>query len=301
MPGCAADLLRRHLGRYPALAVAAAAIFALEGCGGNRDATSEVTAATARTLSQTAGSSLTLEGAPLFGATEKPVLARAGFLFERGIGFEAMDIPDVDRHQGGRVYLVFLPRAVYIRPSPAAAATLPPGKSWVVAPLSRSVDTVFPRLVEQVEGLNPQLLLDEIAWGAETVSAEGHEVVDHVPFARYNVTVSLDRALAGATGPGAEAMQLAIEDQLEALKSSRPGGPATVAVKVWVDGPGRVARLQAVLPGSGLGTVGFVLSGFGSTIRSSLPSASELVAITSLPRPTGVGSRSPLLAFGLAP
>ncbi len=273
------------------------------GCGGAGNPQTKVISAATTTLSQNASSSLTIRGGTLFaGAPTKTAFARAASLFHRGLGYEAIDVPDLDHHRGGRAYLAFLPASVYISPSSQAQAVLPSGKSWVAAPINPSLDVVFPHSVEQLEGLNPQLLLDELAWGTVRASAAGHEVVNHVPLEKYSVLVSLPRALAGAKGPGEQAMRLALQGQIAALKWTHPTRPASVPVTVWLDGPGHVTQVRGVVPGSGLGTVEIALSGFGAPIRATLPDASALIPITDLPRPAGgVRSRSPLVALAVAP
>jgi hypothetical protein len=283
------------------IVVAGVLLGAVAGCGGRGDAKSAVIAAATTTLSQNAASSLELRGGEMFaGALTKTVLGRAGSLFPRALGFEAVDVPGFGARPGGRVYLVFLPAAVYLSPSSAAQSVLPSGKTWVAAPISPSLDVVFPHSVEQLEGMNPQLLLDELAWGTVRASGEGQVVVNHVPFHRYTVVVSLPRALAGAAGPGAGAMRLALQGQIGALKARHL--PTTVPLTVWLDGPGHVAQVRGAVPGSGLGAVQIALSGFGNAIRPSLPAASALVPLTDLPRPaSGVRLRSPLIALGIAP
>ncbi len=283
--------------------LAATGVACLAGCGGAGDAKTKVISAAATTLSQSAASSLTIQRGGLFaGAPTRTVFARAGSLFDRALGYEAIDVPDLDHHHGGRVYLVFLPSSVYISPSSGARAVLPSGKSWVAVPINASVDVVFPHSVEQLEGLNPQLLLDEVAWGTVRAAAAGQDVINHVPYATYRLLVSLPRALAMAKGPGAQAIRLALEGQIAALRSGHPTNPAAVPLTVWLDGPGHVAQVRGVVPGSGLGTVEIALSGFGNPIRTSLPDASSLVPVTALPRPVGgIRSRSPLVALAVAP
>ncbi len=92
-------------------------------------------------------------------------------------------------------------------------------------------------------------------------------------------------------------MRAAIGEELAALRASRPGA-VSVQVRVWVDGPGQIARLEGTLPGSGLGTISITLSQFGAKIGRSLPLASQVVALTRLIALGAKLPRSPL-AFGL--
>ena len=99
--------------------------------------------------------------------------------------------------------------------------------------------------------MNPQLLLEEIATGAVAAASSGHRVVNHVPFTEYVVSVDLARALeaAGTTG----AFRTAMQQQLRAPRPRGTRARALVRIVAGVDGAGRLAQLQASLPGSKLG------------------------------------------------
>lgn len=246
---------------------------ALAGCGASPSALQSVGAAARTTLAQGIELTLTLHGASLSGTPAGTVLGAAAFALPRGEGLEAVDLPAGAGGSAPRAHLVFLPDGVEV--APALTALLPPGRSWIDAPLAGPGAVPVPGLAALLEGLNPQLLLDEVAWGAVSASALGQQVIAHVPYSRYRVVVDLAKALTGARGPAADAMRAALRDELAA-------GAARVELTVWVDGPGRLARLQAPVPGSGLGTVEMVLSNFGATVPLSLPLGSELVELAAL-------------------
>ena len=65
--------------------------------------------------------------------------------------------------------------------------------------------------------------------------------------------------------------------ELAALRAGRGG--SLVRIVARVDGTGRIAQLEASLPGSTLGTVQIVLWKFGGPIPLSLPLASETAEI----------------------
>jgi hypothetical protein len=289
----------RPVASRPALFAAALAAFVLTGCGVSSDPEQTVVSAARTTLSQGLLSSFTLSDAGALGAPHAPVGAKGASVFATGLGYAAIDLSTVAHAQPGIEYLVLLPSTVYVMPIAARAAGLPQGKTWVSVPLAGTgrVYLAFPRLAEQLEGLNAELLLDEIAWGTAQASHVGEPVIDHVPLSEYVVTVNLSRAAAAAVGASAAAMRSAIGEELVALRTSRPGA-GSVRIRVWVDGPGQIARLEAVLPGSGLGTISLVLSQFGAKIGRSLPLASQVVGLASLVRP---GEKLPVspLAFGL--
>jgi hypothetical protein len=274
----------------PALVAAAFVMFASAGCG-TTESLPRVVGAARTTLSETAQSSVTLSSSTVFGPADAPILGRGVFLFSPGLGYEVIDLHGVEHQKLLKMYLAFVPTKVYLQPSAATGIVLPGGKSWisVAAVGSKSVNKRFPRLIEQAEGLSPQLLLDEILWGADKAARVGEPVVNHVPLSEYVVSVALRRALAGATGLKAVAVRVAIEEELAALRSGRRlSGSTSVEIKVWVDGPGRVVKLEAALPGAGLGTATMALSGFGASVTGGgVPPPSQVVDMGSLPRGSG--------------
>ena len=79
--------------------------------------------------------------------------------------------------------------------------------------------------------------------------------------------------------------------QLSALRAGRgTDAGSLVRIVAGVDGAGRLAQLQASLPGSKLGTVQIGLWKFGSTIPLSLPLTSQTVDIASLRRSHGAAT-----------
>ena len=128
--------------------------------------------------------------------------------------------------------------------------------------------------------VNPVLLLDEIATGATAATKTGTEVVLHVPFTNYRVTVNLRQALARVSGPYARAERIAIRQQLKALRRGR----SSVHFNVRTDGAGFVRHLETTVPGSKLGRITLTLSGYGSTVGIKQPQDQEVIAITSLLR-----------------
>jgi hypothetical protein len=270
---------RRHL---LLLLAAVATTFTLAGCGGaSSDALHAVSTATTTTLSQTLVSDLTLQGATLDGQARTTVNGTGAFAFDTKRGYERIDLPANSHHAAGSEFLDFLPAGFYFtRTSSAGATTLTSGKPWVSTALTGpgSVDALVPRFVLQVEALSPQLLLDELAGGAEAATHLGEPVVDHVPLSEYRVSVSLTKAASTVSG----ALRTAIEDERTA------NGSATVPLTVWVDGPGHIVQVQGAVPGSGLGTVSMQLSSFGLKIPENLPTSSMLLQITAR-TPSGAG------------
>ena len=143
---------------------------------------------------------------------------------------------------------------------------LPKGDLWLSAEFTNapSAGSTTASLALVLESMNPQLLLTEIATGAVAASSSGDRVVNHVPYTEYVVSVDLERALAAARG----ALRVAMQQELAALRSARGAHVrALVRVVARIDGNGRLAQLQASLPGSSLGTVQITLWRFGTTTR----------------------------------
>jgi hypothetical protein len=146
---------------------------------------------------------------------------------------------------------------------------------------SESLATNFPQFVVQVEGFNPLLYLDEASWGAVSAAPIGPREVNGARTMGYLVRVDLATALARATGPSAASMSLAIKSELTSAGTGRSGS-SQVSVRFWVDGAGRVVRIQGSPPGAGVGTTSITLSGFGVVIRPTPPRPSKVVDIASL-------------------
>jgi hypothetical protein len=240
-----------------------------------------VPAAAARTLTQRALIGWRLDGAQVFGPVRAAVYGQGQFDLEAGRGNEQIDLPEIGHQEPGTERAIFLPSRVYLQPKRGAVAVLPRGKLWLSATIagSEAVTRNFPQFVAQVEGVNPLLLLAELEWGAidAVPLGSGRQIVDHVPAQRYRVSVDLQRALAGASGPAAPALSEAIQEQL-----TGGHGTGTFEVTTWVDHAGRVVQMQAKLPGTGEGTELLALSYFGAAVHVTEPRPAQVLDFTSL-------------------
>ena len=270
--------------RLPVVA-ALVGVLALAGCGATQKTPLQAVITAAKTtLAQTAESNTTLTHATAFGGGPTAVAARAAFAFPRGIGYEQLDLPASGNEPAAPGYLTFTPTTAYFLPRPTGA--LPKGKTWVSIPLGGSalVRAKFPRLIEQLEGLSPQLLLSELATGSTAASSSGARVVNHVPLTEYVVSVDLRRVLAAAKGPSAAAIHAAVERELAALGSnSSAGRPASVRLTALVNGPGLVTAVTGPIPGSGLGTEAVSFSSFAVKLPTSPPPSALVTSVTALP------------------
>jgi hypothetical protein len=232
---------------------------------------------------------VTLTGAEALGAKPNEKLLAAGaFDVHRGLAYERVDLPGPldQKKRPPRDFLVFLPTKIFL--APAAQRLLPAGKSVISVPLTGAEAAAdgATRFVAQAMGLNPLLLLDEIAAGGTAATRTSAEVVAHVPFVDYRVTVDLRRALGRVHGPFARAERVAIRQELAALGPGR----SVVEVAVRTDGAGFVRGLQATVPGSKLGRLVLDLHGYGTTFTPNYPAAAQVVSLASL---AGAWSWSP--------
>jgi hypothetical protein len=255
------------------LALAAAALC---GCGASGDPLHRVTGATSKTLAVSwARYQLALERPGLFSAPIAVLGGRAAYDFRTELGYEFLQL----RLRAGSYQTLFddlQPATFLVAPSPAPAGALPAGKVWISAPLTGP--GANRALAAQAEGLTPVLLLDEVAWGAQSASSVGTRVVEAVPMAEYRVSVDLARALSAARRARRAGIATAIEQELDASPSGR------LSVIVWVSGPGYVGKIESEVPGSGLGTASFWFTSFTTPYTGTAPPASQVVPLASLAR-----------------
>jgi hypothetical protein len=277
------------------------AVLLVSGCGQPGNPLARVTEAASRTLAGTAGFDLTLNGWSAFGVPRGQLVGRGVSDFRAALTYEALDVNEVAHLPAYTMYFVFLGKTVLLQPSPAPAGLLPAGKFWISVEPSRPAELTptNPNLAAQLQGLTPSLALHELRWGTERASPSGQQVVDHVPLAEYRVQIDLAKSLAAARAAGNTALVAAIAEQILALRARSPNAHDTrLEMQVWIDGPGYVAQLETRVPGSGLGTAFFSLSGFSQRVARSIPAAAAVVPFDALRR-SGRAVPSPwLLARG---
>jgi hypothetical protein len=265
--------------RLALLAIVAAA---LAGCGGGGSALNQVVDAANRTrsLSQTSYL-LTLERQRLTAPTVEIIGGKAAYDLRAGVGYEALT---VRRAAPGKhtIYLDFVPGKVFVAPWPTPAGLLPPGRIWISVPLAGPAAPGHgDPLAAQLEGLSPELALDEIAWGARSASSLGTPTVDHVPMHEFRVSVDLAKALAGAKRAGRPAIAAAIARELDAEPSRR------TSFTVWVTGPGHIAKVETEPPSrTRLGKTVFRFTSFNAQFNRNAPRASQTAPLASIASPT---------------
>ena len=261
-------------GRVIALAGVAIALCGCGGTTGGRDALHRTVAAVAKTRALPwVRCTLALEEPDLFGPSITVLGARTAFNLRAGVGYAALAL----RKRGGAsqiLYVDLTPAGFLLLPSPPPSGLLPAGKAWISVGLPGSAANG--PLAAQVEGLGPELPLDEIAWGARSATRVGTRVVGHVPMDEYRVSVDLRRALSAARKARRVGIAAAIRDEIRATPSAR------VPVTIWVDGPGYVGKVAEAVPGSGLGTASCAFTNLGRTYTGTRPPSSETVPLASV-------------------
>jgi hypothetical protein len=262
--------------RLGATCVCVAAVPVLAACGGGGgDPLQTVVKAARSTLAQGGAWNLSLADARPFGSGAPTIVGRGAFVPQLQIGYLGIEPWRAGHAAGGKSFLVFEPARVYLRP---AAAALPAGRKWLaVTAATGKLPDRLARFVLQAEGLNPQLLLHEIAAGATAAVRRADVVVGHTPMSGYTVTIDLVRAERGSALTKAE--RIAVEAQQAALGSAKPVVQAMVAIDVM----GRLARIEAKLPGSGYGTSSLHFTDFRVKLRRSLPPTDEVVDLAAAP------------------
>jgi hypothetical protein len=237
-----------------------------------------------KTLAHPAGVEFKLDGSRAMGSSPAPVLGSGEFDFPSGLGSETIDLAEAAHQERGTEHVIFLSSRVYLQPKSTSTTVLPKGKEWVSATLtgSDSVRTNFPLFVLQVEGMNPQFLLAELAGGAFAAVPVRQETVNEEHIRAFDVTVDLAHALNASTGATGVVFGQAIQSELTSSGSAQPVATQGASIRAWVDGAGRVVQIQTSPQGAGLGTVTMTMCCFGEAVHIALPSPSQVVDITSL-------------------
>jgi hypothetical protein len=254
--------------------VAALLAVALGGCGASGDQTQQVSRAVSRTLAvQWARYEIALQRPTLFASPIAVLGGRAANDFRTGRDYAFIQL----RLGTGSYQTIFIdvePTMLLLSPSPAPAGALPADAGWIsVRLIGRGAER---SVAAQAEGLTPVLALEEVRWGALSVSSLGGQVLENVPMDEYRVSVSLARALSAARSAGRAAIAAAIGQELAASQSGR------VSILVWVSGPGYVGKIAAAVPGSGLGSASFWFLSYTKPYTGTAPPSAQVASLASL-------------------
>jgi hypothetical protein len=275
-------------GSFVAALGALLAALTFTGCGATGNALTTVDRAATKTMSTTGGWIVELQGAQAFGPVRRPLYGRGTGDFAQGLEYSAIAFPALPGRRRGNVFFVWNGDRIYVDSVAVTSPPQHPVRPWLALSFTPATVAPLAPVAVTLEGLNPELLLEEIRWGAVAVTDQGHQVVDHLPLERYLVRVNLRQARVRAGKDAKWALASAIAGQLVALGTSKQ-----VELTAWTDGPGYIARLEAEIPGSGLGTVSFRIAGFGAPVATNLPSQGLVVDRT----PAALAGQSPALAL----
>jgi hypothetical protein len=260
--------VKRQLDGWVSLAAVA---LVLAGCGAGSDPADHVAGAARKTLAlHWVRYDMTFQRPRLFDPSIRIVGGRAAFNLEARLGYELLDL----QRRGGSSQVLSLdltPTTLLVDPEPPPAGLPPTGGVWISAPLSGA-----DALAGQAEGLSAELPLDELAWGATAATHVGSSVSGHLPLDEYRVTVDLRKARAAAEHAHLSALAAAIRNELRASASPR------LSLRVWVNGPGYVSRIDEAIPGAGLGTVSLVFTNFRLRYTGTLPPRSQILPLSGL-------------------
>jgi hypothetical protein len=271
--------MNRPVPRVGAAFVLVLVVAVLAGCGGGGSPLTRVVDAanSTRALSGT-GYAVTLEGQHLTRAPTDLPGGKAAYDLASGIGYVALAVNGPVKKT---LYLDFVPGAVYVAPWPTPKGLLPPGKIWISVPFTgRKAPRPGDALALQLEGLSPELALDEIAWGAREASSLGTHTVNHVPMHEYAVSVDLAKALAVAKRSGRPGIAAAIASQRRAAPSGQ------VSADVWLTGEGHIGKIEQAIPGSKLGQTTFSFTSFHARFKRPRPPRSVTVPLASIAEPS---------------
>ena len=244
----------------------------------------EAVVAASSTMQSSSDVQITLQGASIGGVAPPAITGSGMFNFRKGRGLIDLNVAA----PGGATAVhrtLFLPSLVFVKPPSAHAASLPAGKSWIVAELDKieSTSANFPQFVLQEEGLSPLLELQQLVWGAVSVKAIKARDLDGARASGYEVRVDLQKAANTATFFNAP-LGLAIKTEINSLGTSGGGagrGLPQVAEKVWVQ-HGRVVLMSVSPPGAGVGVTTTAFSGYGVRVSVRAPSPGSVVDVTRL-------------------
>jgi hypothetical protein len=247
---------------------------------GSPQALEAVRAAAGSASKGTAGFSMTLTRATVFGSPPASASATGTFDYSGRRGTVAIGVAG----RGSPELVVFTPEAAYLHPATSGGSQLG-GRPWKAVRFSDSSTLAknLPDFVGQIESLNPALTLSELVWGSTAARVSGPDIVGGQAATRYEVTVQPAQALVNA--PGAEpALALALESQVSALSRSAPAGPtfASFPARAWVSESGRLLKVELSPPGAGAGTMELTIGSPIAPFHLQPPPADQVVDLSSL-------------------
>lgn len=299
------------MARLSSLAMLAASVAALSGCGGGGTVVSgepisfeELSAAARTSADATSGrfsfaftisapdleEPLSFSGEGAFDAASERAFvtldlssfgALLGGLFA---GLAGADAPNLDDPSSWRVEAVQDGDAMYVR-FPAVADELPAGKSWVRAdPEQGSAVQGFDfSQFEQLAGNDPRDLLDVLRAASGEIEIVGTEELRGVQVTHYRATLDARRYAELASGEERDEGR-ALADEILA-----ESGVESIPLDVWMDPSGLVRKLTLVVQATEPGTsetaeasMTFELWDYGEDVKIDVPPASQVADAAAL-------------------
>jgi hypothetical protein len=288
----------KALAALGSIAVLAAGGAAVSGCGASE--TLDPVARAAEVTSQQTGAriSLTMQLASPTQPGGSTITAN-GYIDNRDRSAEmSMDLsglPGVSELPGGgtgTIQMIFQYPLIYMD-MPFLAGKLPEGKTWIELDLTKAASAAGINLsqLSSLDQTDPDQFLEYLRASSGDVSTVGSETLDGVPTTHYRATLQLSSILDRL--PSSE--QAAAKTALEKL-----GGVSGIPVDVWVDGQGRVRRIQMSIDiGSPAGGVAGTAGGSSNTITIDFTSYGPIPPIVPPPA-SEVFDASALISGGLA-
>jgi len=175
--------------------------------------------------------------------------------------------------------MVFLPGTVFFKPPPSTPP-LQAGRPWVFANFAdiAKYKVNFPPYIVQTESINPAFTFYELAWGSTTASPEGEVSFMGRPATAYLVSVNLQKALTGASGPDGDVFARTLSSEISASGNASPA----VTIEVWIDATGRLVGVRVTPVGAGIGTVTIALDHFGASVHADKPPRASVVDLAAM-------------------
>jgi hypothetical protein len=177
--------------------------------------------------------------------------------------------------------IVYVPTAAYYK---FPSGTAPEGaKPWAEASLSdkAALGTNFPQTMLQIEAMNPGFILSQLTSGITSAAPAGNSVINGTPVAIYSAIVNLATAQDHAQGTASQLYKPAMSGELAAATPTPPP-PVTVTFSVAIDGSGRLVRVVADLPGSGVGNTTLTLGPLANPPSVTPPPKSQTSAVSEI-------------------
>lgn len=242
-------------------------------------ALSPLLVAVRQTLDQPAAFRVRLTGGSLLGPGVTTVTGSGAFDFRAQRG--KLTLAGGRGGPGARA--IYTPRVVYVRPR-SPMGFLPPGRSWLAIDVANAATLVrnFPQIAGQVDAVDPDLTLRELAWGAVSTGDSSAAVLGGRHVRRVDVMVDLNRALRQVSGPSRGAYTAALESELAALKGEDGHAGPVIAVHAFLTQEGQLLGVELVPPGAGAGGVSMTFGDAGVRVDAGPPPASSVADLSAI-------------------